>query len=408
MSVESEKLKKRKVMRDLIKRLHQGLPAAEAKEIFEREVGTVSSTEIAEVEQSLISEGIPPEEIMKFCNVHALLFKSSLEASAKKEEPLEHPIHLFRLENREIEKLTKALRDAVKGEWKGPAESVQEIKDLLSRLRGIEVHYTRKEQLLFPYLEKYGFYGPSKVMWGKDDEVRDLLKRAISEVERVISEEGLNQYAREVLDPLLEEVEEMIFKEENILFPTSLEKLSLEDWAEILQESDQIGYAFIEKPKETERLVQELRRAVSLEPAMRESLIVFPTGELRLEEIQAIADTLPVDITFVDKEDQVRYFSQTKDRIFIRTKSVLGRKVQNCHPPQSVDIVEKILASFKQGSRDVYEFWFNYKGRFVHVRYFAVRDREGRYLGTLEVSQDITRIKSLEGEKRLLDERDRP
>jgi hypothetical protein len=114
---------------------------------------------------------------------------------------------------------------------------------------------------------------------------------------------------------------------------------------------------------------------------------------------------LPVDLTFVDKDDRVRYFSDTRDRIFVRTRSVLGRKVQNCHPPQSVDVVEKILASFKDGSRDFVDFWINHRGRFVYIRYFAVRDREGNYLGTLEVNQDITGIRKLEGEKRLLDER---
>lgn len=199
----------------------------------------------------------------------------------------------------------------------------------------------------------------------------------------------------------------MIFKEENILLPTSIEKLDVDEWVEILRESDEIGYAFIEKPRETAALIEELKKAVIEEPIIKDNSIIFPTGELRANELMAILNTLPVDITFVDGDDRVRYFSDNGDRIFVRTKSILGRKVQNCHPPQSLDRVEEILRSFKEGRRRSAEFWINYKGRFVYIRYIPVRDVHGRYLGTVEVTQDITNIKGLEGERRLLDEEDR-
>jgi len=399
---------KKEVVKDIILRLHRGLSLEEAKRTFEEEVGSISSTEIAEIEQSLMNEGLSPEEIKKFCNVHALLFQSALEKSISKEEAPIHPVTLFKLENREIEKRTNSLRELADNLDKyGAAEVKDRISRLLEELRGIDIHYTRKEQLLFPSLERHGFYGPSKVMWGKDDEIRDLLKKAISEIDEIEGSSGLEAYIRDVLNPLIEEIEGMIFKEENILFPTSIEKLDVDEWVEILRESDEIGYAFIEKPRETAALIEELKKAVIEEPIIKDNSIIFPTGELRANELMAILNTLPVDITFVDGDDRVRYFSDNGDRIFVRTKSVLGRRVQNCHPPQSLDRVEEILRSFKEGRRRSAEFWINYKGRFVYIRYIPVRDVHGRYLGTVEVTQDITNIKGLEGERRLLDEEDR-
>lgn len=402
-----ERTAKKEIMKDIIRQLHQGLSAQAAKERFEKEIGEISSTEIAEIEQSLINEGLAPEEIKKFCNVHALLFQSALEKVAMKETSPSHPVFLFRLENREIEKRLAEIKALMSRKASHDTETLKgELSALLSVLGKVEVHYERKEQLLFPYLEKQGFMGPSKVMWGKDNEIRDMLREAHRRLEGVKEASDWEVYESQALNPLLEEVAGMIFKEEQILFPTALEKLGAADWVDILKESDLIGYAFIEKPAETESLIKELRASLEEEPLVREEAIAFPTGEVSLRELIPLLNTLPVDITFVDAEDKVRYFSEGKDRIFHRTRSVIGRKVQNCHPPQSVDVVEKILTSFKEGKRDRVDFWLNYRGRDVYIQYLAVRNKEGKYLGTLEVSQDVTLIKKLEGEKRILDERD--
>ena len=398
----NQKDKRKNIVKDIILKLHQGLSVEEAKNRFVKEVGSITSSEIAEIEQALINEGLSPEEIKKFCNVHALLFESALKEATAKEQSPAHPVHLFKLENREIEKITNSLKELIKNRNRyGPIELKQKTKTLLSELMGINLHYTRKEQLLFPFLEKYGFTGPSKVMWGKDNEIKNMLKDATLKIgEADMEKEYLDTY----LNPLIEEVEGMIFKEENILFPTSLEKLNVNDWVEILKESEEVGYAFIEKPKDTRALIAELKKAVIEEPKFKEdNAISFPTGELRLKELMSMLNTLPVDITFIDKDDTVKYFSAGRDRIFVRTKAVIGRKVQNCHPPQSIEMVEKILSSFKERKRDFFDFWINLKGRLIHIRYFAVRDEDGGYLGTLEVTQDITDIKKLEGEKRLLD-----
>ncbi len=401
MTEISNKQKKKEIMKDIIRKLHQGLTIEKAKERFEKEIGTASSTEIAEIEQSLIDEGLSPEEITKFCNVHALLFQSALEKSIIKETSPSHPVYLFKLENREIEKIADSLKKLKEERKEELSRTKRKLNDLLNELKGIEIHYARKELVLFPFLEKQGFTGPSKVMWGKDNEVRDLLKKAISSVEEIKDIKDLEPYSKNSLDPLIEEVTGMIFKEENILFPTCLEKLSANDWVEILRESEEVGYVFVEKPKETEALVKDLKSALIEEPVFEDNEISLPTGKLRLKELMSILNTLPVDITFVDNEDKVRYFSDNKERIFLRTKSVIGIKVQNCHPPQSLETVEEILKSFKEGKRDTVDFWINQEGKFVYIRYFAVRDEGGSYLGTLEVSQDLTEIKKLEGEKRL-------
>ncbi len=395
-----EKERRKKILKEIILKLHKGLSAEEARDIFEKEVGDITSSEIAELEQSLINEGLSPDEVKKFCNVHALLFKSALAKAAVKEESPAHPLHLFRLENKEIQKITDSLKKLVENRSRYDPEGFKrEINPILKKLNGLEIHYTRKEHLLFPFLEKYGFAGPSKVMWGKDNEIRDILRNAFSKIDEVTPEE----YASKYLRPLIEEVEGMIFKEENILFPASLEKLKPEDWTGILEDSENIGYAFIEKPKETSLLVQELQRATADEPAVKGGdTISMPSGEIKLDELLCILNTLPVHITFVDKDDAVKYFSETKDKTFVRARSIIGRKVQNCHPPKSVQMVEEILKSFKENRRDHADFWINSKGKLVYIRYFAVRDKQGNYLGCLEVTQDITEIQKIKGEKRLL------
>jgi DUF438 domain-containing protein len=281
----------------------------------------------------------------------------------------------------------------------------RELAGLLQQLQGIDIHYKRKENVLFPYLEKHEFFGPSKVMWGKDDEIRDLLRESLEHLRKLKEKDELKDFRERYIQPLIEEVEGMIFKEETILFPTAIEKLSNEEWAEVFTDSSELGYVFIEEPQESTDLTHDLKEALVEEPSIKDAQNVsFPTGDLSLVELTGMLNALPVDITFIDREDRVRYFSESRDRMFVRTKSVLGRKVQNCHPPQSVGIVEKILESFKNGIRNSVDFWINLEGRLVYIRYFAIRESAGGYIGTIEVTQDITDIRRLEGEKRIFDE----
>ncbi len=402
----NKEAQKKKIIKDVILRLHKGLSIEEAKNMIEKQVGNITSSEIAEIEQSLINEGMSTDEIKKFCNVHALLFEASLQEIAAKEESEGHPIYLFKLENRQIEKRIKKIKSFIKSEEAKSIDTFkQKIKDLLDDLSGINLHYERKEQLLFPFLEKYGFMGPSKVMWGKDNEIRDLLKDSLLKLDALTKKGQIEEYIHGNIDVLIEEVEGMIFKEENILFPSSQEKLKARDWIDIIKESDEVGYVFIEKPEETAFILEDLKKSMVEEPVISgEESISFPTGDLKLKELMLMLNALPVDITFIDKDDTVKYFSDNKDRVFVRTRTVIGRKVQNCHPPQSVDAVERILDSFKERKRDSADFWITFKDKFIYIKFFALRDEAMNYLGTIEVTMDATEIKGLKGEKRLLDE----
>ena len=192
----------------------------------------------------------------------------------------------------------------------------------------------------------------------------------------------------------------MISKEENILLPMALKTLTEDEWAEIWQHSPEFGWCLVE-PREGYRPPAAVEPARVAAVGANESLL-FPTGALTPEQVQGILRTLPADLTFVDADDNVRYFSEGPERIFARTKVILGRKVQHCHPSYSVDVVQQILDDFKSGRRSVAEFWINFRGKFVHIRYFPVRDPKGVYLGTLEVTQDLAPLRALEGERRLL------
>jgi DUF438 domain-containing protein len=192
-------------------------------------------------------------------------------------------------------------------------------------------------------------------------------------------------------------LKEMIYKEEQILFPICLERFTADEWAEIWASSPRYGWCLVE-PREGYRpqVAPDHSQAAN-------SGVMLPTGNLALEQLTAIFSTLPADLTFVDADDRVAFFSEGPNRVFARSRAIIGRKVQNCHPPRSVDVVDGILSDFREGRQNVAEFWIQFTGRFVHIRYFAVRDGAGQYLGTLEVTQDVGHIRSLEGERRLLE-----
>jgi DUF438 domain-containing protein len=256
---------------------------------------------------------------------------------------------------------------------------------------------------MFPYLEKYGITAPPKVMWGVDDEIRAGIKETRK---LLIDYKGNKEEAAAKLEETINKAIEMVFKEENILFPMALDTLIEDEWIRIMNESDEIGYCLTEPagkwkparinviPKNEEKLGDEDSNGY----------IKFETGILSAKEINGMFNNMPFDVTFIDKDDIVKYFTLGKDRIFARTKAVIGRTVQNCHPPASVHVVEKILEDFKSGRKDNEDFWIKMGNLYIYIRYFAVRDENGVYLGTMEVTQNIQPIKDLEGEKRLAED----
>jgi DUF438 domain-containing protein len=395
------------VLKELITELHNGKSVEEIKPRFEELIQGISPSEISEMEQGLIMNGMPVEEIQRLCDVHAAVFKGSIEEIHRPRKPEEtpgHPVHTFKLENRELEKLIDGKLKPELEAFKhgGAEESVRKLEEGFRQLWEVDKHYLRKENLLFPFMEKYGITAPPKVMWGVDDEIRRQIKEAR---ELLQNYRGEKELLTEKADAAVNRVKEMIFKEENILFPMVLDTLTEDEWQKIEAESAEIGYC-LTTPKgkwqpARENAAGKGEGAASEEKPFPAGHIKFDTGILTPEEIGAMLNTMPVDITFVDKDGVVKYFSQGKERIFPRTRAVIGRLVQNCHPPASVHIVEKIVEDLKAGRKDHEDFWIKLGGQFVYIRYFAVRNDRNEFLGILEVTQNIKPIQELTGEKRL-------
>ncbi|AZS13189.1 DUF438 domain-containing protein [Paenibacillus lutimineralis] len=406
----SRQTERQEMLKEIIKQLHQGKSVDEVKARFEEAVGDVTVAEISAMEHALMEEeGIPVSEVQRLCSVHTAIFKGSIEEihrSSKPEDQPGHPVHTFKLENREIERLVNFKLELHLDQFRkedAPGTIIKLLEDL-GLLLDLDKHYSRKENLLFPYLEKYGIFGPTKVMWGVDDVIRAMIK----EVKGKLSDyKGNQQELITDLELVIREVNEMIFKEENILLPMALEKLTEDEWLKIARESDQIGFCLTAPDQEwiPERVPLEIEdTAVESERdnEIPQGYVRFQTGILSVQQLEGVLNHLPVDLTFIDENDVVRYFSHGKERIFARTKAVIGRTVQNCHPPQSVHVVNQLLEDFKSGKKDAEDFWIPFKDKFVLIRYFAVRSEAGEYMGTLEFTQNIAPIQAIAGQKRIM------
>ncbi len=408
--------KRKEVLKHLILQLHRGEAPEQVRKRLISVLDRIPYREVVEVEQELMSEGVPQEEIQRLCDIHARVLHGQIEEPEGQEVPAGHPVDTFRGENAALRVTINELRRTFQaigasGVQEGdagsqPAEDLATLREQihggLQKLSDVGKHYSRKENLLFPYLERYGITGPPKVMWGKHDEVRDLLKtavRAITSLPASPQVSELREAVKRSIIPAVDMLDEMITKEEEILFPMALDTLNEHEWWEIYQQTPEIGYCLYDPQDEWKPEGKEAAPAAAVSAG---SEVRLPSGALRPEELRAILETLPVDLTFVDAEDKVRYFSQTKERVFDRTRAILGRDVRMCHPPSSVHVVEQILDDFRNGRQDRAPFWIQMGDRFILIQYFAVRSEEGEYLGTVEVTQDLTEARSLEGEQRIL------
>jgi DUF438 domain-containing protein len=402
----TDSVEKQEILKGIIRDLHDGADMEVLKKRFRQLSQGVDATEIAKMEQALMDEGMPVEEIKRLCDVHVEIFKEALEEQDRPDPPLGHPIHTYMKENRASEKIMSdtSMLMGVLGQPPTPQafeEHRQALGELIDQLSEINTHYTRKENQLFPMLEAHHFTGPSQVMWSIHDDIRGNMKQA----REAFSENDPVQTVAS-LKEAIQAIRDMIYKEEHILFPTSLDMLSDSEWVQMKNGEADIGYAWVTPnegwPEETIKAPE----AVPAEPVevLEEvtGALGLDTGRMTLEQINLMLTHLPVDLTFVDENDRVAYYSE-RERIFPRSPGIIGREVRNCHPPKSVHIVNKILDAFKSGSRDTAAFWIEMGGKFIYIRYFAVRDAKGYYRGTLEVSQDLTEIRKLEGQQRLLD-----
>lgn len=408
---KSENYNKRQdILRKLILQLHDGVDPDVVQQEFKEKFSGVSSLEITQMEQSLVDEGMDPSEIQALCSIHANVFKGSIEevhTSSREEEQEGHPVRVMKEENFALKELLETMSEELTT-YLSDVNDKNKFKLLANTqlLWDIDKHYTRKENTFFPLMEKYGITAPPKVMWGADDDIRAMIKQF-----KKLLEEDTIDGLQESFDDMKEEVEAMIFKEEDILIPMVLETFTEDEWLQIADDSIEIGYCLV-APEKTwvpnrktfvERYKQDQENQEKQE-ALDLGNIRFNVGFLNHKELELILNTLPVDVTFVDKDDTVKYFNQPKDRFFARTKSVIGRTVQNCHPPHSVNTVDRILGSFKNGTKDSESFWIDLKGAFLLISYYAIRDEKGEYQGCLEVTQNVKDIRALEGEKRLLED----
>ncbi|MGQ9601986.1 MAG: DUF438 domain-containing protein [Candidatus Bipolaricaulia bacterium] len=397
MSELSSKSERKAALKGLIRRLHGGEPPERLKREFAALIAGLSAEELARAEEELIKEGLPREEVQRLCDLHLAIFKEGLEGPKSKLEPElppGHPLQILIEEHELLLGFAAELKGLVREMKEGKGQDRERLREIVKHLLEAESHYKREENVLFPYLEKHGITEPPAIMWMEHDRLRGLKR----ELARLVEGQELALELLEEKAAALEEVlSSHIYKENNILFPMALRVITAEEWPSIRAEFDELGYCcFTPEPAE---LAPTGTRASAPE---KTGLIPLESGSLSKEELEALLNALPVEITFVDKDDTVRYFNQPKERIFTRTKAVLGRKVQQCHPQKSVHLVNQILEDFRSGKREAAEFWLDLKGRLIYIRYFPVWGGQGEYLGTIEVTQDITEIKRIEGEKRLL------
>ncbi|MGT2755778.1 DUF438 domain-containing protein [Streptococcus ovuberis] len=424
------------ILKGILLELHQGASPETVQARFEEHFTGVSAIEISLMEQELISAdtGITFEDVMQLCDVHANLFKGAVQGVELPDaEHPGHPVRIFRDENLalraallRIRRLLERLRDSSEED----AQAIgQGLKRQMALLGQFERHYQRKEELFFPQMEKYGHTAPPKVMWGVDDQIRELFQRASQAIDK-LPQASLAE-VKEEFEVFATEFESMIFKEESILIMLLLEALTQDDWLQIASESDTYGYAIVMPHEKWEPERVEFDATASLEqtqgdqntqvidtpagqvrisfsPKPKEEIAIdrntpqaFGNGYLSIEEANLILNHLPMEITFVNKEDVFQYYNDSvpaEEMIFKRTPSQVGRHVELCHPPKLLPKVKQIFTALRTGKKDKFEMWFksDSRGQFVHVTYAAVRDANGAFQGVLEYVQDIAPYRAIE------------
>lgn len=357
-------------------------------------LSSVTPFETMEILDSLLVSGVPLESVK--ANVGKILnvFYKSLSRHQWNKPGEGHFLHYLMQENREVEKILNEVKPLNKLIFKGETEErttlTLQLKTLMSRLRDYELHYIKKENILFPHIEKaFPQYRCLQIMWSFHDDYRRAMKIINMNLNDIYPDyDLLNREIGKLFFVILP----LIFREEQVVYPVAMEMLPESDWEDMMVQSFGQGWCYIEPPVGTSKKPHQAS----------DGMINLGSGLLTSEQAQLIFNNLPVDLTFIDENDEVKYFSESTERIFPRSRAIIGRKVQNCHPPQSVDIVNKIIDAFRKGEKDHADFWIQMKGRFIYIRYFALRNEHGVYRGTLEVSQDLTGARELTNERRLL------
>lgn len=402
---------RKELLKHMILQLHQGEAPEAVKAQLTNLLKGIPYDEVVEVEQELIQEGLPVSEVLKLCDIHAMVLDGNIDQTDAKSIPAGHPVDTFKKENRELEKKVMQLnglfetvkKTAESNNAENMDSTVMQMSALFNALTDVDKHYRRKENLLFPFLEAKGITGPPTVMWGKHDETRASLKNAIEVLQNSHGATAgeLTDIIEIVLIPASKSVTEMIMKEDEILFPMAMDELTDQEWFEVLQQTNEIGYCLFDP---TEEWIPENIETSAGDPRndFAGGKVRLPSGSFTIDELTVLLNTLPIDVTFVDKDDKVKFFTQGNHRVFDRNRAILGRDVRMCHPPHSMHIVDQILNDFKSGKESAAPFWIQMGGKFIYINYFPLRDKNNNYLGTIEFSQDLTELRALQGEQRLL------
>ena len=402
------------MLKDYIKRLSNGENLESVRADFVDNFSDVEAFNIMQAEQQLMKEGVPFTEVQKLCDVHSALFhgktreekianaEKEVEASAarvttsnitiekreaakKQAEIVGHPLHLFTKENEALnEEIENAKRLIIKMETEPSEANSRRINESVDSLRKVAIHYAKKGDLLYPHMKaKYEISGPSDVMWSVDDEIRDELKFIADADFRKI--EYVNR-----LEHAITRMEEMIYKEQNILFPICTKFFTNEEWYQIYQDSKDYAPClvdFIKWPEAEEVLSKEKANSKA-----EEDIINLPGGHFTPAQLRAVLNTLPVEISFIDEND-INCFFNEGPKLFKRAGMAIGRDVYSCHPPKIEMMVRSIIGDFKSGTRDKVSVWMEKEGIPVLVEYIAVRDDSGQYIGTMECVQKMDEAK---------------
>lgn len=312
--------------------------------------------------------------------------------------PKGHPLNIYSEEKELIQNLGRDLLET------DPEAEAQKFYNIFNQLQQVERRFERKENQLFPFLEQKGWTGPSKNMWSFHDTIREQFRL----LRKKIESRNFSEVAQEA-QYLVSSIFRLLLVEDSVLFPNALDLLTEEDWKKVRKGEEEIGWMLAHEPAAFPETKEEEYIHPSQDHTKRE--LTFDTsnashydeGYMTVEQVNLLLKTMPLDLTYVDENDKVIFYNRGEERVFPRSAGIIGREVKFCHPPKSVGTVLKILDEFRKGTKSEASFWINFKGRLIYIRYFAVRDAQKNYRGVIEMSQDITDIKTIEGEQRLLD-----
>ena len=382
----------------VLRTLCEGENAEAPIEQFMAHCDYLTKDDISAVFYELNQQGYDFQQNDDVINFYHDVIEDKLSAGVIQQFPPGHPAAVYLQENRLLRSLIKKITQL------DPEQDSEPFKSVFDNIGKVELHYVRKENQLFPCLEKHGWDSPSKNMWAFHDDIRALIR----EVGIALSD---NNYegVRQKLPHLLGEMSRLMAVEEQRLIPNALSMLEEDEWKEMYIGDEEIGWMLDEKPpaypeqKEPDYVHPSKLSKPSASSLDTDGKHHYDEGYMTPEQVNLLFKTMPLDITYVDENDRVVFYNRGEDRLFPRSKNVIGREVRYCHPPKSVDTVLRILEEFRKGTQDVADFRIFVKGRYILIRYFAVRDNDGTYRGVMEMSQDITDVVTLEGEQRLLD-----